>query len=63
MTEGIKTELRKEADKIANAPGFWPEPHQPSELAAAIQYPLDERWAARVVNAYVGPTIRRGRSK
>lgn len=34
-------------------PGFWAEWIPPRcALADAIQYPLDERWAARMINAY-----------
>lgn len=35
-------------------PGFWPEWREPTPLAQAIQYPLnDPFWQNRVINAYV----------
>lgn len=34
-------------------PGFWAEWVPPrSAIAAAIQYPIDENWVGRIINAY-----------
>ena len=34
-------------------PGFWPNYEEPSSrMAAAIQYPIDRRFADRIINAY-----------
>lgn len=35
-------------------PGFWPNWQEPTPLAQAIQYPLnDPNWHNRVINAYM----------
>jgi len=35
-------------------PGFWPNYQEPTPLAKAIQYPLnDPNWQSRVLNAYL----------
>lgn len=45
-------------------PGFWPNYQPPANaMADAIQYPLDARWAGRVINAYMAPTTSKAGKK
>lgn len=54
MRSEVKLTPRQEADAIAREPWFWPEPHEPTPLAKAIQMPLaDPNWQTRVLNGYV----------
>lgn len=42
-----------------SAPVEWCSWEPPaSEIAAAIQFPLDERWSGRVINAYLADARR-----
>lgn len=47
-------------------PGFWPNYQPPAtHVAAAVQYPMDERWPDRVMTAYArdAAAARKGKSK
>lgn len=42
-------------------PGFWPNYQEPTPLANAIQYPLnDPNWQSRVLNGYITKVKKNG---